>query len=568
MRKTVNGIFDKMWTQKPPSVEAFFVLVWISVFATFVGSCMVNFSQSLGGTCGNGRIEDGETCDDRNAVARDGCSETCRIEDGWSCEGEPSSCSVHCGDGLIFGQEICDDGNALSGDGCSQDCNVEDGWVCEGQPSVCVGICGDGQMVGGETCDDWNHVGGDGCSDDCQTENGWSCGGQPSTCSSVCGDAICVGTEPATCSDDCEVIGVTLGFFHSCLLFSGDHIWCWGHNTSGELGDGSMSNRYGPVAVRGLPVERHVAHFTGGGLHTCAALGNGGAWCWGDNGYGQLGDGTTTDRQMPVQVMGLPAGTSVSFVGAGDENTCAALDNGSLWCWGRNDRGQLGDGTNDDSLVPVQVLNIPVGHTITGLATGLYHTCIIMESREVWCWGTNYFGELGDGSTGSQSLAVQVQGLPDDAVVSKIAAGYSFTCALLQDGTVWCWGDNISGTVGDGTTENRSQPTQVVGLDADASRLSAGQNHACVVLQDGTAKCWGANYDGELGDGTTTDRHEPTQVVGFPSGVVLSDIGTGRSHTCAVSRDGRIWCWGENLFGQLGDGTTTDSSSPRLVSFQ
>jgi len=277
-------------------------------------------------------------------------------------------------------------------------------------------------------------------------------------------------------------------------------------------------------------------------------------WCWGYNYYGQLGDGTTTNRLTPVQVQNL---SGVVQVAEGLYHTCALKQDNTVWCWGSNDYGQLGDGTTTQKLTPVQVQNLS---GVVQVATGSYHTCAVKQDGTVWCWGNNAYGRLGDGTTINRYTPVQVKNLTG---VVQVAAGGSHTCALRQDGTVWCWGWNSYGQLGDGTTINRYTPVLVQNLSGVVQVTVGGYTHTCALKQDGTVWCWGDNHSGKLGDGTTTDRYTPVLVQNL-SGVV--QVTGGYAHTCALKGDGTVWCWGQNYYGQLGDGTTTQRLTPVQVS--
>ncbi|ACL23603.1 RCC1 domain-containing protein [Chloroflexus aggregans] len=352
------------------------------------------------------------------------------------------------------------------------------------------------------------------------------------------------------------VTAIAAGGAHTCARTSSGGVWCWGGNFYGQLGDGTTTDRSTPGAVSGLPSG--VTAIAAGNYHTCALTGSDGVWCWGDNFYGQLGDGTTTNRSTPGAVSGLPSG--VTAIAAGNYHTCALTSSGGVWCWGRNDSGQLGDGTTTNRSTPGAVGGLPSG--VTAIAAGDYHTCALMSSGGVWCWGLNNRGQLGDGSYTDSSTPVAVGGLPSG--VMAIAAGNYHTCALTGSDGVWCWGTNSDGQLGDGTTTNRSTPVAVSGLPSGVTAIAAGNYHTCALTSSGGVWCWGYNLSGQLGDGTTTNRSTPGAVSGLPSGVTA--IAAGDEHTCALTGSGGVWCWGDNYYGQLGDGTTTNRSTPGAVS--
>jgi len=262
-----------------------------------------------------------------------------------------------------------------------------------------------------------------------------------------------------------------------------------------------IGRREGPsdVASPGLPV------LAAGFEHSLAIAADGTVWAWGHNHYGELGDGTTTDRSTPVQVQGM---TDVVGI-AGGVHTMALRRDGTVWAWGNNAAGQLGDGTTTHRLTPVQVQGMA---DVVAIAGGGLHTIALRRDGTVWAWGRNVCGQLGDGSTRESLIPVQVQGLTD---MVAIAGGGSHTIALRRDGTIWAWGDNHYGQLGDGTTTNRSTPAQVQGM-TDVVAIADDSSHPLALRRDGTVWAWGWNLYGQLGDGTTNDRLTPVQVQGLP----------------------------------------------------
>jgi alpha-tubulin suppressor-like RCC1 family protein len=274
---------------------------------------------------------------------------------------------------------------------------------------------------------------------------------------------------------------LTRGARHGCVLSTGDGVKCWGYNYYGQLGDGTNANRSAAVDVSGL--DGGVGAVSAGAFHTCALTSDGGVECWGDNSRGQLGDGRTHERWSPAGVSGLANGAIA--VAGGDSHGCAVLRGGGVKCWGDNQYGQLGDGTTHWRLTPVDVRGLSGG--ATALALGHRQSCALLTGGAVQCWGGNEFGQVGDGTTRRRLAAVGVSGLA--AGVIAIAAGDSHTCALLRVGSMKCWGYNDWGQLGDGTQLNRLRPVGVSGMVSGVSAIAAGAFHTCARTRTGNAKC-------------------------------------------------------------------------------
>jgi len=286
-----------------------------------------------------------------------------------------------------------------------------------------------------------------------------------------------------------------------------------------------------------------------GGLHTMAIKSDGTLWAWGYNGDGQLGDGTTTSRRSPVKI---GADTDWASVAASFYHTMAIKSDGTLWAWGENISGRLGDGTSTDRLSPVK---IGADTDWASVAAGNYHTMAIKSDGTLWAWGRNSSGQLGDGTTTDHSSPVKIGADTDWA---SVAAGSLHTMAIKSDGTLWAWGNNTYGRLGDGTTSGgRTSPVKI-GADTDWASVAAGSGHTMAIKSDGTLWAWGGNNYGQLGDDTTTDRSSPVKMADTD----WASVAAGYYHTMAIKSDRTLWAWGWNNDGQLGDGTTTDRSSP------
>ncbi len=382
--------------------------------------------------------------------------------------------------------------------------------------------------------------------------------GAACTSGAECQSGLCDGTcalsaptpfDASNCSDfggtpTPSATMISGGESHTCALLSGGAVKCWGYNGNGQIGDGTTAKRLNPVTVN---LGGAATAVDAGPNHTCARMSTGAVKCWGSNEFGQLGDGTTISRRSPVSVVNL-GGTATS-VSVGAWHTCARMSNGSVKCWGRNFRGVLGNNNTADSATPVSVANL--GGTASAISAGYNNTCALLSSGAMRCWGDNFNGALGDGTTTHRTSPVSVTGL--GGTPTSIAAGGGHTCAALSSGAVKCWGDNTFGAIGDGTSLNiRLTPVSVIGLGGAATAVTVGYNHSCARLNSGVVRCWGRNDYGALGNNTTTDSLTPASVVGL---VASQAFDAGALHTCAVLSTGALRCWGANSSGSLGDGT-------------
>lgn len=347
-------------------------------------------------------------------------------------------------------------------------------------------------------------------------------------------------TPGTTSTDPLEATDVTVrpqrfavGGSHVCSISAGT-LSCRGGNERGQSAGAGGS----------------FSAVTAGAAHTCALDSGGQAHCWGANDGGQVGDGSRADQPRPATVR---SDVRFSVLAAGEAHTCGLAGGGVPLCWGQNLSGQLGDGTRNDQSVPRTVGG---GMVFSTIAAGWNHTCGLTENGNAFCWGLNSNGQLGDGSTLDRLEPVLVRG-----AVSTIVAGSAHTCGISQ-GTVLCWGSNRFGQLGDGTDVAQRQPVEVVGLPGPPTHLAAGAVHSCALVEGGRAFCWGQNYSGQLGDGTTQNHAQATEVAG---GLRFVEIHAGGAQTCARAVDGTEYCWGLNQNGQLGDGSRANRSSPTRV---
>jgi alpha-tubulin suppressor-like RCC1 family protein len=274
----------------------------------------------------------------------------------------------------------------------------------------------------------------------------------------------------------------------------------------------------------------------------------GGVKCWGDNGFGQLGTGTTAGSSVPVEVAGLSSG--VAAVYAGEDYTCAVTLAGGARCWGNNGAGQLGDGSLAGRTTPVDVIGL--GSGVATIAAGTWHTCALLDSGGVKCWGRNTFGQLGDGTTTDRLMPVDVFGL--ESGVTAIAAGEQHTCALTTAGGIKCWGSNFDHQLGDGTVVDRYTPVDVVGLGSGVAAIVVSGSHNFALMNaPGVVMRWGGMLRCDPRVCGPIRPWPPSNLTGLESGVTA--IAVGEWHACALTSEGRARCWGSNLLGQLGNGT-------------
>jgi hypothetical protein len=349
----------------------------------------------------------------------------------------------------------------------------------------------------------------------------WSPSEMPSA--TLAPTAISTLTPISTKKPSPSLVGITLGYDHSCALHANGTVWCWGSNRYGQLGNGTTTQIARPVQVLKLD---DVASIDAGDDHTCAMRFDGTVWCWGYNGYGEVSIQPALERLVPspVAVTNL---SNVRAISVGDYATCALRSDTTVWCWGSNHDGELGDAfASEERSTPGQVPGL-IG--IEALSMGSGSVCAVGSKHTAWCWGWNAYGQLGDGTTQAQLTPVAVSNLTDIRVISQGSGQH--TCAVRSDGTVWCWGSNYEGQLGDGTKTDRSTPQQVPDLN-NVTDISVGWGRACIIRSDSTVWCWGG---GQI---------MPSQVRQLKN---AASISVGAHQSCALLSDSTIWCWGKDL---------------------
>lgn len=412
-------------------------------------------------------------------------------------------------------------------------------------------VCGNAITEGAEQCDDGNAVEGDGCDPDCTYT---------------------------------EVLYVDSSYQNVCVLIEGGRVRCWGKNNLGQLGYGhtdDIGDDETPAEVGDVMLPEPGVELTMGDSHSCVLLADDAVRCWGQGSCGKLGYGNTNnigDDEFPLSIIDVPIGGAALEVDAGGSQTCARLADGKLRCWGCGSGGQLGYGNLNnigDDEPPVNAGDVPVGGAVIAQATGIGHTCAILANGAIRCWGSGFSGQLGYGNTNSigdnetpasaGNVPALPIGLPPGTQATALALGF-MSCALYETGDVLCWGPNSAGELGQGNTnqigDNEFPATlPAIDLGGTAVAISAGDNFVCALLDTQEAICWGANHDGQLGQGNTNhvgDDETPASVGPIDLGGPVKQVDAGGTQACAILESNEVYCWGSNFDGQLGYGNTVN----------
>ena len=330
---------------------------------------------------------------------------------------------------------------------------------------------------------------------------------------------------------------VSLGYHYSAAITTNGDLYCWGENGDGQVGNGTTVTQTTPVKVLG-----NVSVVSLGGYYSAAITTNGDLYCWGLNNYGQVGNGTTINQTAPVKVLG-----NVSAVSLGYYHSAAITTNGDLYCWGCNKYGGVGDGTTATQTTPVKVLG-----NVSAVSLGYYHSVAITTNGDLYCWGLNEHGQVGNGTTVTQKTPVKVLGN-----VSVVSLGIDHSAALTTNGDLYCWGENGDGQVGNGTTIDQKTPVKVLG---NVSAVFLEDYYSAALTTNGDLYCWGLNNHGQVGNGTTVTQTTPVKVLGNVSAVSLR-----LAQSAALTTNGDLYCWGLNNYGQVGNGTTVTQTIPVKV---
>lgn len=362
----------------------------------------------------------------------------------------------------------------------------------------------------------------------------------------------------AACSDSTgpgaanALKALSAGDDHGCLLLESGALHCWGWGAFGQLGPGDTIDYNVPIKVTGSHDFKTVS---AGSAHTCGLVEDATAYCWGGNAVGALGDPSAIFKsKVPVQVSG---GIFFQSISSGTGYTCGVATDYTGWCWGSGKDGELGNGVLQDQFAPVKVAG---SHQWSRISTSLFHTCGLTRTGLAYCWGDNLYGKLGNGNLNSSSTPVPVNG---GLVFKTIGTGDYFTCGLTPEGQAYCWGSNVSFELGNGapSTVYEDEPVPVYGV-LRFEALAVGSYHTCGLTKSRRLYCWGANTYGKLGNGLETATAIPVEVIGDHEFIGVT---AGGNHTCAITRDEGAFCWGWNRLGQLGIGSRSSKVSPVRV---
>ena len=360
---------------------------------------------------------------------------------------------------------------------------------------------------------------------------------------------------------------IDTGAVHTCGILENGSAMCWGRDTYGQLGDGGEStSNIRPNTYVDIPNDVTVSQIFTGPYRTCAILSNDVTNCWGFNEDGQSGDESTNTYKSPTNAVKFPEGRVAESMGMGHKHTCAILDNDQLACWGTDLHGALGNGdsNSEDQYLPV-IISTPADRTTVKVEAGVSHTCILMDDGGIMCWGRDNAGQLGNGESSPTTYAPESDViLPEGRIATDISVGNEHSCAILDNKSVVCWGMNNYGQLGDNSSTNAKIPTfPHLPNGSTATKISSGSQHTCATIENGSLYCWGHNKNSRLGLGTSGGVHKIPMFVTTDQSI--AEISASAEHTCVLSENGSISCWGRNNYGQLGLGHTGERNTPNQL---
>ncbi|MEI7917846.1 MAG: prepilin-type N-terminal cleavage/methylation domain-containing protein [Candidatus Saccharibacteria bacterium] len=370
---------------------------------------------------------------------------------------------------------------------------------------------------------------------------------------------------------------VSASYNDTCAVATDNNAYCWGMGNFGQLGNNATVGSTVPVAVStaGVLSGKTIKSISTGNNNSCVIASDNKAYCWGANWYGGLGNNTTTDSSVPVAVntSGVLSGKTIKSITVGAYHTCAVASDNLAYCWGHGNSGQLGNNTIVDSLVPVAVNTAGVlsGKTVLSLSAGVQDTCAVASDNLAYCWGSNQYGILGDGTNNLSSVpvAANTSGVLSGKTINSITASYYHSCVIASDNQVYCWGSNWYGELGNNSTADSWVPvaTSTTGALSGKTVISIANStfDTCAIASDFKVYCWGGADYGQLGNSTFTQSNVPVVVSNtsnFTNQSIISISATDSIHACALAFDNNIYCWGSNIYGELGNGSTTNSNIP------
>ena len=349
---------------------------------------------------------------------------------------------------------------------------------------------------------------------------------------------------PEVVLENVKTVAIAPGHGVSVAVSNDDYLYCWGYNKYGQVGNGTFDNQISPMSILGNVKNVYI-----GGLHTAALTRSGKLYCWGNNTHGQIGDDTTDDISKPKKIM-----NNIKDVSLGLYHSAAIDFNGDLYCWGNNIYGQVGNGTTENQLKPVKIME-----KVKKVVLGSNISAAITEDGSLYCWGNNYNGRVGNGNELNQLVPYKVLDNVEDVIL-----GLNHSAAIDVNGNLFCWGDNYKGQLGNGKKGIYGKVNKPVKILEDVKMVALGGYHSAAVTNDNTLYCWGDNQDGELGDGTTSSKELPTKILDGVDTVCTENcyLGDGYRNTMAFTLNGELYCWGNNYYGQVGNGDTVDQSVP------
>ena len=358
-------------------------------------------------------------------------------------------------------------------------------------------------------------------------------------------------------SEDAWVNSLSSSTDFNCAIQQIGEVLCWGQGISGALGAGNNGEQWSPVLTGTLGFDRTATEISTGLQHTCALLDNGDVSCWGSNVHGQLGTGDNTAQNSPTLTVGFGSSRTAVAISSGGYHTCAILDNGSVSCWGYGGYGQLGNGIDvGDRNSHTLTSSLGTGRTAVAISAGGFHTCVILDNGSVSCWGNSE--QMGNGNSARSTVPTLTSSFGIGRTAVAISAGYAHTCVILDNGSVSCWGHGSSGRLGNGDMEDRLSPTltETLGQGRTAVEISSGYSHTCAILDNGSVSCWGSGGYGKLGIGdlSRNDNPSPQLISSLGSGRNATSISAAIEHTCALLDNGEVTCWGNDNNGRLGHG--------------